>query len=52
MRFKAISVSINASVDLLVILELLSWIIRFLIKEDTMLLRSILVVGTLVIVLK
>ena len=52
MRFKAISFLINASIDLLLILNLLLWIIRFFIKVDTMLSQSILVVGKLVIVLK
>ena len=52
MRFMAFSFLINVSVDLLLILDLLSWIIGFFIKVDTMLLQSILVVGTLVIALK
>ena len=43
---------IIVSVDLLLILDIFSWIIEFFIKVDTMLLQSILVVGTLVIVLK
>ena len=51
-RFKAISFLIIVSVDLLLILDIFSWIIGFFIKVDTMLLQSILVVGTLVIVLK
>ena len=52
MRFKAIYFLINVSVDLLLTLDLLSWIIGFFIKVDTMLLQSILVVGTLVNVMK
>ena len=52
MRFKAIYFLINVSVDLLLTLDLLSWIIGSFIKVDTMLLQSILVVGTLVIVMK
>ena len=40
MRFKAISFLINASIDLLLILDLLSWIIGFFIKVDTMFLES------------
>ena len=51
-RFKLISFLIIVSVDLLLILDIFSWIIGFFIKVDTMLLQSILVVGTLVIVLK
>ena len=43
---------INVAVDLLLILDIFSWIIGFFIKVDTMLLQSILVVKTLVIVLK
>ena len=52
MRFKANFFLINVSVDLLLTLDLISWIIGFFIKVDTMLLQSILVVVTLVIVLK
>ena len=52
MRFKANFFLINVSVDLLLTLDLISWIIGFFIKVDTMLFQSILVVGTLVIVLK
>ena len=51
-RFKLISFLIIVSVDLLLILDIFSWIIGFFIKVDTMLLKSILVVETLVIVLK
>ena len=51
-RFKAISCLIIVSVDLLLILDIFSWIIGFFIKVDTMLLKSILVVVILVIVLK
>ena len=52
MRFKANFFLINVSVDLVLTLNLISWIIGFFIKVDTMLLQSILVVVTLVIVLK
>ena len=51
-RFKAISFLIIASVDLRLILDIFSSIIGFFIKVDTMLLQSILIAGTLVIVLK
>ena len=50
--FQPISFLINASIDLLLIFDLLLRIIGFFIKGDTMLLQSILVVGTLVMVLK
>ena len=39
MRFKAISFLINPSIDLLLILDLLSWIIGFFIKVDRMFLQ-------------
>ena len=51
-RFKSSSFLIIVSVDWLLILDIYSWIIRFFIKVDTMLLESILVVGTILIVFK
>ena len=51
-RFKAISCLIIVSVDLLLILDIFSWIIGFFIKLNIMLVESVLVVGTLVIVSK
>ena len=51
-KFKAISFLVIVSVDLLLILDIFSWIIGFFIKVDTMLLESILVIRLLVIVFK
>ena len=51
-RFKPTLFLIIISVDLLLILDIYIWIIRFLIKVDAMLLQSILVAGTLLIVFK
>ena len=51
-RFKPSSILTIVSVDFLLIVDIYSRIIQFLTKVDTMLLQSILVVGTLLIVFK